>query len=138
MHETCEAIREMVERDMREVAACGDICPEDYPKLKAMISSYQKLVEIGMMEEEKKMAEEGYLEGESRRVPRMDGTIRYSNYNPNRSPRTGRYTSNVSYHDHDGSIKADIDELMSRATSDHDRMLLMRIREKIDNQDHNK
>ena len=131
MHEVYEAIREMVERDMREVADCGNICPEDYPKLKAMISSYKKLKELDEMEEEKKMAEEGYWEGESRRVPHM-----YSYYNPNRSPRTGRYTFNASYHDHDGSIHADLNELMDRAKSDHDRMLIMRIMEKIDHQDH--
>lgn len=138
MHEVYEAIREMVERDMREVADCGNICPEDYPKLKAMISSYKKLKELDEHEEEMKMAEEGYWEGESRRVPRMDGTIRYSHYNPNRSPRTGRYTSNASYMDHDGSIHADLNELMDRAKSDHDRMLIMRIMEKIDHQDHEK
>ena len=134
MHEVYEAIREMVERDMRDVADCGNICPEDYTKLKAMISSYKKLKELDEMEEEKKMAEEDYWEGESRRVPRM--AVRYSTYNPNRSPRTGRYTSNASYHDHDGSIHADLNELMDRAKSDHDRMLIMRIMEKIDHQDH--
>lgn len=139
MHETIEAIREMVERDMREVAACGEICPEDYPRLKAMISSYEKLKKLGSNGEEMKPTDEGYMEGESRRVPRMNTSVRYSNndwqseYNPNRSPRTGRYTSNASYHDEDGSIHADLNELMDRAKSDHDRMLLMRIMEKIDN-----
>lgn len=131
MHETIEAIREMIERDMREVAACGDICPDDYPKLKAMMSTYFKIKDH---EEEMKTAEEGYWEDESRRTPHMN--MRYSNYNPNRSPRTGRYTSNASYHDPDGSITADLNELMDRAKSDHDRMLLMRIMEKIDKQDH--
>ena len=132
MHETLEAIREMVERDMRAVAECGDICPEDYPKLKAMISSYKKLKELDAWEEEKKMAEEDYWEGESR-TPRM--AVRYSNANPHRSPVTGRYTSGA-IHDADGSIHADLTELMNRATSDHDRMLLMRVMEKIDHQDH--
>ena len=135
MHETIEAIREMVERDMREVAACGEICPEDYPKLKAMMSTYFKIKDH---EEEMDMADEGSWEGKSRRVPRMNGSIHYSNMNPNRSPRTGRYTSNASYHDYDGSITADLNELMDRAKSDHDRMLIMRIMEKIDQQDHTK
>ena len=90
MHETLEAIREMVERDMREVAACGEICPEDYPKLKAMISSYEKLKKLDNGEGEMKATEEDYWEGASRRVPRMESDIHYSNYNPNRSPKTGR------------------------------------------------
>ena len=56
-----------------------------------------------------------------------------SNYNPNRSPRTGRYTSNdASYHDMDGSMKKDLEELLNRAKDDHDRMLIMRLLGKID------
>ena len=131
MHETYEAIREMIERDMREVAACGEICPDDYPKLKAMISSFKKLKELDAMEGEKKAAEEGYWDDASRRVPRMESDIHYSTYNPNRSPKTGRYTSNASYHDQDGSMTADLNELLGRTHDDHDRMIIMRLIDKV-------
>lgn len=57
-----------------------------------------------------------------------------SQYNPNRSSITGRYTSRdgASYHDMDGSMKKDLEELLSKAKDDHERMLLMRVMSKIE------
>lgn len=56
-----------------------------------------------------------------------------SNYNPNRSPITGRYTSRESsYHDMDGSMKQDLEELLGKAKDDHERMLIMRVLSKIE------
>jgi len=76
---------------------------------------------------------------------------------PARSPRTGRfvsrtgnsygdweaygstapnvhYNARMSYHDPDGSIKSDLEELLKTTKTDHDRMLIMRVMEKLDSQ----
>ena len=98
------------------------------------------------------MPEEGMRSyGMSGRVPRydmrmsaenrggsLDGPYGYdmngSQYNPNRSPVTGRYTSGdgASYHDMDGSMRKDLEELLTTAKNDHERMLIMRVLGKID------
>ena len=159
--EMYDKICRMVEADIEELISKGSLEPQDYPCLGEAIDIVKDVKKIKMMkmEEEDMMPEEdmrsygmsGY------RMPRynmrmsnddrggsQDGS--YGSYamgypydkdssynNPNRSPRTGRFTSNdVSYHDMDGSMKKDLEELLNRANDDHDRMLIMRLLGKID------
>lgn len=124
MKETLKHLKEMVEVDIKEIVSKGELCPEYYEPLGEAIDILKDIMKIETMQEE-----EMAVEGASERVPRMPYN---SYYNANRSPRTGRYISNTgSYHDPDGSITADLNELLERTRDDHDRMLIMRIMDKL-------
>lgn len=157
--EMYDKICRMVEADIEELVSKGSLKPQDYPCLGEAIDIVKDVKKIKMMkmEEGEMMPEEDMRSyGMSGRVMMPHYRMRMSNdrggspdgsyddmaydnydgsqYNPNRSPRTGRYTSNdASYHDMDGSMKKDLEELLNRAKDDHDRMLIMRLLGKIDN-----
>ena len=156
--EMYDKICRMVEADIEELVAKGSLDPQDYPCLGEAIDIVKDVKKIKMMkmEEEDMMPEEDMRSyGMSGRMPRYN--MRMSNrggsqngsydmayddygsqYNPNRSPRTGQFTLNnpsyneASYHDMDGSMRKDLEELLNRAKDDHERMLIMRVLSKID------
>ena len=132
MKEMYYNIKDMVEADIQELVSKGSLEPCDYKPLGEAIDIVKDICKIEMME-----TDEGSWDG-------MSG-------NPNRSPRTGRYISRdgshvpmdmsmggraweikESYHDPDGSIKADLEELLKGAKSDHERMLIMRVMGKME------
>lgn len=136
---------ELIENDMETLVAKGCIDPCEYKPLGEGIDIIKDIYEI---EGNETMTEEGSYDVS--RTPRYN--MRMSGYNNNRSLRTGRYTSNdgsyvpddtsmgpgraweirESYHDHDGTIKADLEELLRDAKSDHERMLIMRVMGKME------
>ena len=137
-------LKKMVCEDMREVVAKGHLDPCDYKPIGEAIDIYKDVMEIQKMEMELGgMSDEGYDEMVGSGVPA-------------RSPRTGRFVSSnmgnsygeweaygstapnvhynarMSYHDADGSVKSDLEELLRTTKTDHDRMLIMRVMEKLD------
>ena len=143
-------LKKMVCEDMREVIAKGSLEPCDYKPIGEAIDIYKDVMEIQKMEMELGMDESNEMWEE----PLMSGV-------PARSPRTGRFvsrtggyepmynsygdweaygstapgvhgTARMSYHDADGSIKKDLEELLRTNKSDHERMLIMRVMEKLD------
>ena len=155
MDEVFHKLKEIALSDIRElVNQKGKLDPCDYGPVGEAVDIVKDVYKIQQMEMEMGIADEGeeMWEGASR----MSGV-------PARSPRTGRFVSRAdgsntsmrpsygeweaygstypyynetphSYHDHDGSIKRDLDELMQNAKSDHERMLLMRVQSKINEQ----
>lgn len=151
--ELCDKICHMVEADIDELTSKGSLEPCDYKPLGEAIDIVKDIYKIKeyAMEEETMPEESMRSYGMSGRVPYMsmenhggsqNGSYGYSQdnmnggsqYNPNRSSITGRYTSRegASYHDMDGSMKRDLEELLGQAKDDHERMLLMRVMSKID------
>lgn len=154
--EMYDKICRMVEADIEELVAKGSLEPQEYKCLGEAIDIVKDVKKIKMM----KMEEEDMIPEEDMRSYGMSGRVmmphyrmRMSNdrggsqngsydmvyddygsqYNPNRSPRTGRYTSNdASYHDMDGSMRRDLEELLNAAKDDHERMLIMRVLGKLD------
>ena len=143
-------LKDTAMNDIREfMAQKGKLDPCDYGPVGDAVDIVKDVYEIHQMEMEMGIADEGEEMWED--MSRMSGV-------PARSPRTGRFVSRTamkpsygeweaygstypynrddvhSYHDHDGSIKKDLDELMANAKSDHERMLLMRVQSKIDSQ----
>lgn len=147
-------LKDTAMNDIREfMAQKGKLDPCDYGPVGDAVDIVKDVYKIYQMEMEMGIADEGEEMWEESRS-RMSGV-------PARSPRTGRFVSRdsmpnnsmrpsygeweaygstypyrhePSYHDHDGSIKKDLDELMANAKSDHERMLLMRVQSKIDQQ----
>lgn len=156
--ELCDKICHMVEADIDELVAKGSLEPCDYGPLGEAVDIVKDIYKIKEYAMEEEMPEESMRSyGMSGRVPRydmrmsaenrggsQDGSYGYSQnsydnmngsqYNPNRSSVTGRYTSRdgASYHDMDGSMRKDLEELLTTAKNDHERMLIMRVLGKID------
>lgn len=157
--EMYDKIKRMVEADIEELVAKGSLEPCEYQALGKAIDIVKDVCKIKMM----KMEEAEMMPEEDMRsyamMPRYN--MRMSNrggsqmgsyddmgndgsyYNPNRSPRTGRYTSNdgsydraweirESHHDKDGTMKQDLQELLNNAKTDHERMLIMRVMGKLE------
>ena len=140
-------LKDTAMNDIREfMAQKGKLDPCDYGPVGEAVDIVKDVYKIHQMEMEMGIADEGV--SETWEEPLSSGV-------PARSPRTGRFVSRdmrpsygeweaygstypyrhePSYHDQDGSIKKDLDELMANAKSDHERMLLMRVQSKIDQQ----
>lgn len=160
MNPMYDKIKRMAEADIEEMIAKGSIEPDEYPCLGEAIDIVKDIHKIKQMcEEEEMMGENGEMpyEASGYRMPRYN--MRMSNrggsqtgsydamnegsnmmpmdqsqYNPNRSSVTGRYTSRdgASYHDMDGSMKKDLEDLLSNTKDDHSRMLIMRLMSKVE------
>jgi len=164
--EMYDKIKRMVEADIEELVAKGSLEPCEYQALGEAIDIVKDVCKIKMMkmEEGEMMPEEDMRSyGMPRYNMRMSNDNRggsqdgsygsyamgypydkdSSYYNPNRSPRTGRYTSNdgsydraweirESHHDKDGTMKQDLQELLNNAKTDHERMLIMRVMGKLE------
>lgn len=120
----------------------GGIAPQDYEALGEAVDIIKDIHMIADYE-----MKDGQVENEVWEEARMSGV-------PARSPRTGRFMSRdskpyihqpydisrgdweaygrTSYDDLDGSVHQDLQELLNNAKSDHERMLLMRVMDKID------
>lgn len=147
-------IKMMAEADIKEMISKGSIEPHEYKCLGEAIDIVKDVCKIKQMCLEEDEMEEGEMpyEASGYRMPRMNrggsrgGSYDMNNgssmmpmddrsqYNPNRSSITGRYTSRdgASYHDMDGSMRKDLEELLGSAKTDHERMLIMRVMGKID------
>lgn len=132
-------IRKIIEADIEELVAKGSLEPHEYKCLSEAIDIVKDTYKIEMMQ----MDVEPEMVDASGRVYR--GGYRFSNER-GRSPVTGRYVSRDgsyddyhhdgspmhSYHDPDGSIRADLQEVLNKTTGDHERMLLMKAMDKLD------
>jgi len=163
MNPMYDKIKRMAEADIEEMISKGSIEPDEYPCLGEAIDIVKDIHKIKQMcEEEEMMGKDGEMpyEASGYRMPRYN--MRMSNerggsqngsygsyamnegsnmvpmdqsqYNPNRSSVTGRYTSRdgASYHDMDGSMRKDLEELLSNTKDDHNRMLIMRLMSKVE------
>ena len=157
--EMYDKIKRMVEADIEELVAKGSLEPCEYQALGEAIDIVKDVCKIKMMkmEEAEMMPEEDMRSYDMMPHYRMRMSNRGgsqmgsyddmandgSYYNPNRSPRTGRYTSNdgsydraweirESHHDKDGTMKQDLQELLNNAKTDHERMLIMRVMGKLE------
>lgn len=151
----CNDVRELMESK-------PNLDPEDYKPLGAAIDIIKDVMKIELMEQELMSKENGpemwedqsRMSGVPARSPRTGQFVSRAQGPNTMSNGRGRnqggsygeweaYGSTYpypqmnqrSYHDYDGSIRNDINELVnSNNLSDHERMLLMRVQSKLEEQ----